>query len=161
MSLLKLYGTELKKLRLLKGLSLETVAKEVNLTPQQVARTEEGLRDISLENLKKYAELYGVNTSDITDTITTNKTPDALEGIKDLIDLFYANKSLYDKTYSITGECFGCCHFRENCGYYTDCANASEEEAFIEHCVGCCCGDGAECNLGEGCNNYEETPVMG
>ncbi len=161
MSLLKTYGTELKKLRILKGLSLESVAQELNLTPQQVQRTEEGLRDISLENLKKYAELYGINTSDITDTIATNKTLDALNDVKELIDLFYANKSLYDKTYSVAGECFGCCHFRENCGYYADSISTSEEEAFVEHCVGCCCGDGTTCNLGEGCTNYEESPVLG
>lgn len=161
MSLLKIYGTELKKLRILKNMSLESVAKYLNITPQQVQRTEEGLRDISLENLKKYAELYGVDTSDVTDTIATNKTPDTLNDIKELIDLFYANRSLYDKTCGVAGECFGCCHFREDCGYYADNISISEEEAFIEHCVGCCCGDGAECNLGEGCTNYEESPVMG
>ena len=88
MSLLKVYGAELKRLRESKGMSLETVAEKLNLVPQQVQRTEEGLSDISLDNLSKYAELYGVNTTDITDTVTSNEIPDSLEAVKGLIELF-------------------------------------------------------------------------
>lgn len=98
MSLLKAYGEELKRLRIKKGLSLDDVAQRLDLEPQQVQRTEEGLRDISLDNLQKYAELYGVNTADVTDTVTTNEIPDSLEEVKGLIELFYTNKKLYDKT---------------------------------------------------------------
>ena len=39
----------------------------------------------------------------------------------------------------------------------------SEEEIFEAHCVGCACGDGYDCNRGNGCNNYEDgtEPLLG
>ena len=57
--------------------------------------------------------------------------------------------------------CKGCCH-KESCGYIDeDFATLSEIELFKKHCVGCCCGDGAECNMNIGCDNYETEPIMG
>ena len=57
--------------------------------------------------------------------------------------------------------CNGCAH-QYSCGYF-DCNNydLTEEERFIEHCLGCCCGDGLECNKaeGHGCWNWEDTLV--
>ena len=64
----------------------------------------------------------------------------------------------------ITG-CDGCVH-QNGCGYF-DCEdyNLTEEERFIEHCIGCCCGDGLECNKaqGDGCTNWEDSsePLLG
>ena len=63
--------------------------------------------------------------------------------------------------------CEGCIHY-SFCGYFDlyD-GKMTEEERFKEHCVGCCCGDGAECNKhnGEGykCTNWEDgsEPLMG
>ena len=58
--------------------------------------------------------------------------------------------------------CDSCIHY-EGCGYF-DCNNhnLTEEERFIEHCVGCCCGDGLECNRaqGDGCANFEDKPKL-
>ena len=108
MSLLKIYGAELKKLREAKGYSLEYVAEHLNLEPQQIQRTEEGLRDISMENIQKYAELYGVTSDDVfkSDYINVNST-DAeyvkllserfLGPVADLVTLFYANRALAEK----------------------------------------------------------------
>jgi hypothetical protein len=63
------------------------------------------------------------------------------------------------------GKCESCIH-HDTCGYFDfDNSNLTEEEAFAEHCVGCCCGDGAECNRdsGYGCTNWEDgsKPLMG
>ena len=54
--------------------------------------------------------------------------------------------------------CDSCTHY-EGCGYFDrNNHNLTEEERFIEHCVGCCCGDGLECNRaqGNGCSNWED-----
>ena len=63
-------------------------------------------------------------------------------------------------------ECEGCIHC-DYCGYF-DFYNSglTEEERFIEHCVGCC-GDGFKCNKhsddGYCCMNWEDgsEPLMG
>ena len=58
--------------------------------------------------------------------------------------------------------CEGCCHY-DGCGYFDEyAAELNEAERFEKHCVGCCCGDGYECNRDNGgCSNYETEPVMG
>lgn len=61
--------------------------------------------------------------------------------------------------------CFGCIHY-DGCGYFEPALNKphwSDEQRFQEHCVGCCCGDGCECNKDQGCDNYEDgtLPLMG
>ena len=61
--------------------------------------------------------------------------------------------------------CIGCCH-DGCCGYFSDentylLEDGGEDKAFEEFCVGCCCGDGLECNRDQGCSNYETEPIMG
>lgn len=59
--------------------------------------------------------------------------------------------------------CEGCCHY-SGCGYFNDHdVSKSDEEKFEEHCVGCCCGDGFECNRSNdaGCMNWETEVRMG
>lgn len=65
------------------------------------------------------------------------------------------------------GGCEGCIHY-DDCGWFDlGDFSQSEEERFVEHCVGCCCGDGAECNKhngnGHSCTNWEDgsEPLMG
>ena len=56
----------------------------------------------------------------------------------------------------INNECEGCIHY-DGCGYFDfDNSDLTEEERFAEHCVGCCCGDGCECNKNNGCDNWED-----
>lgn len=53
--------------------------------------------------------------------------------------------------------CKECIHYGD-CGYFDLYDNKlTEEENLIEHCVGCCCGDGGECNKSRGCWNYEDS----
>lgn len=58
----------------------------------------------------------------------------------------------------------------KECIHYNDCGfielynkTLTEEENLIEHCVGCCCGDGGECNKNNGCWNWEDgsEPILG
>lgn len=63
------------------------------------------------------------------------------------------------------GECKGCIHY-DGCGYFDSYDHTkTEEENFIENCVGCCCGDGYECNKANnyGCMNWEDgsEPLLG
>lgn len=53
--------------------------------------------------------------------------------------------------------CKECIHYGD-CGYFDLYDNKlTEEENLIEYCVGCCCGDGGECNKSRGCWNYEDS----
>lgn len=58
-----------------------------------------------------------------------------------------------------THPCVSCIHFK-GCAYFDffD-LNKTEEENAMEHCVGCCCGDGGECNKHNEklCMNYEDS----
>ena len=67
--------------------------------------------------------------------------------------------------YEVKDECEGCIH-KDGCGidiFFWQEINLSEMERFKLHCVGCCCGDGCECNKGYGCSNYEDgtKPLLG
>ena len=67
--------------------------------------------------------------------------------------------------FNIKDECEGCIH-KDGCGideFFWEETNLSEEERFVRHCVGCCCGDGCECNKSSGCSNYEDGtgPILG
>lgn len=62
-----------------------------------------------------------------------------------------------------SNKCNGCIHYN-SCGFLEfDTSGMSEEEIFIEHCVGCCCGDCLDCNKNNGCTNYEDgsEPLQG
>lgn len=57
--------------------------------------------------------------------------------------------------------CKGCCH-DGHCTYFSDPEWTQNEVAMFEkHCVGCCCGEGCECNRDNGCSNYETEPILG
>jgi len=64
--------------------------------------------------------------------------------------------------------CCDTCIHNTVCGWfelYDD--KLSDEENFIRHCCGCCCGDGSRCNRWNGtgifCSNWEDKsePLMG
>lgn len=49
------------------------------------------------------------------------------------------------------------CFYRGGCGWMLfGTPGMTEEEIFEEHCCGCPCGDGCECNRESGCGNYSE-----
>lgn len=98
MTLCKVYGAELQRLRRANGLTIEAVAEQIDLAPQQIRSIEEGSSDISLACLEAFAKVYGVKVNNITrDEIGEKIKENSLGIIADIIDLFYANKHLYDK----------------------------------------------------------------
>ena len=67
--------------------------------------------------------------------------------------------------FDMKNECDGCIH-KDDCGidaFFWDEIDVSDEERFMTHCVGCCCGDGHECNKNKShkCSNYEAEALLG
>ena len=77
------------------------------------------------------------------------------EGFHRALVVFEKSPDRVHKT-NFTNGCDGCYH-NHPCSYFEDedSTNKSEKEMIEEHCYGCCCGDGLECNKGLGCENYE------
>lgn len=88
-----------------------------------------------------------------------------IDAVKALMDAISMEEEAPAKNarWSDASPCDGCCH-KYGCGRITfDTFGMSEEEIFEQHCVGCACGDGYDCNRGNGCDNYEDgtEPLLG
>jgi len=57
----KIAGLQLKKIRLVKGLTQTKVAKAINVTFQQIQKYERGTNEIKSINLKKLSEFFNVS----------------------------------------------------------------------------------------------------
>lgn len=76
---------------------------------------------------------------------------------------YIAKKMLEQENFkdSIKDKCETCIH-KDGCGiddFFMEELDLSEEERFKKHCVGCCCGDGCECNKHSWdncCDNWED-----
>ncbi len=101
----ELLGRRIKALRCAKHLTQEQMADEIGVSRQKYARIENGTNDITLEMLSRIASILDVTVGDITKVL--EETPlvayregtenDASGKIFEMLDLFYANKHLYDK----------------------------------------------------------------
>lgn len=60
-----LVGERLRRLRRLRNLSLEVLAKEVDLSPSFISMLERGQADISLSRFVRLAEYFGVRPSEL------------------------------------------------------------------------------------------------
>ena len=69
----ELLGSRIKALRIAKNLTQEQVADQIGVSRQKYARVESGTNSITLDILSKVAEIF------------------------DMLDLFYANKHMYNK----------------------------------------------------------------
>ncbi len=58
-------GNSLRKIRELKGLKQETVAKKLGLTTNGYGKIERGESTLNLERLNQIADVFGVSTNDI------------------------------------------------------------------------------------------------
>ncbi|MCC8051738.1 MAG: helix-turn-helix domain-containing protein [Clostridiales bacterium] len=100
----ELLGSRIKALRTAKGFTQEQIAERIGVSRQKYARIENGANSITLDILSKIAEILDVTVGDITRVL--DETPviayragesASSEKIFDMLDLFYANKHMYDK----------------------------------------------------------------
>ncbi|WP_035778625.1 helix-turn-helix domain-containing protein [Butyrivibrio sp. MC2013] len=101
----ELLGSRIKALRCAKNFTQEQVADQIGVSRQKYARIENGANSITLDVLTKVASVLDVNVGDITRVL--DETPSAQyrygsedassEMIFDMLDLFYANKHMYEK----------------------------------------------------------------
>lgn len=103
-------GKRIKKIREENHLSQETVAEQLNISRQKLARIESGKNDITFSFLDAFSKIVGITVSDITGDLSSSfdaKTAfrseignknEAFAMISDMLDLFYANKHLYNRT---------------------------------------------------------------
>ncbi len=101
----ELLGSRIRALRVAKNLTQEQVADKIGVSRQKYARVESGVNSITLDILSKVSEILDVSVGDITRVLDENpvvayrvgKENSSSERIFDMIDLFYANKHMYNK----------------------------------------------------------------
>ena len=101
----EMLGSRIKALRIAKNFTQEQVAEKIGKKKKKYARIESGVNSITLDILSKIAEVLGVTVGDITRVL--DETPvvayragmedGSSKKIFDMLDLFYANKHMYEK----------------------------------------------------------------
>ena len=101
----ELLGNRIKELRSAKNFTQEQMADQIGVSRQKYARIEKGTNQITLKMLSRIARVLDVTVADITRVL--DETPmvayragtetASSKKIFDMIDLFYANKRMYDK----------------------------------------------------------------
>lgn len=101
----ELLGSRIRLLRSAKNFTQEQVADRLGMSRQKYARIENGMNSITFEVLAAVAGILDVTVGDITRVL--DETPvvayragsdnASSEKIFDMLDLFYANKHLYEK----------------------------------------------------------------
>ena len=101
----ELLGNRIKNLRNAKNFTQEQIAEKIGVSRQKYARIENGTNRITLDVLSKIAGVLDVTVGDITRVLDeepvvsyrAGEKHTSAESIFDMIDLFYANKHLYQK----------------------------------------------------------------
>lgn len=105
MGMNEVLGRRIKALRNANNLTQEQLADSIGVSRQKYARIENGTNSITLDYLSKIADRLGISVGDITKVldespVMTRKTDDveaSAADIYDMLDLFYANKHLFQK----------------------------------------------------------------
>lgn len=100
-----LLGGRIKELRIAKQLTQEQASDQIGISRQKYARIESGTNSITLEVLTQIASFLEVTVGDITKVLDEEPvmayrigdSSASSQKILDMLDLFYANKHLYDK----------------------------------------------------------------
>lgn len=101
----ELLGSRIKDLRVAKDFTQEYVAEQIGVSRQKYARIENGANSITLDILSKLSKVFGVAVRDITKVLDeapeiayrSGAENDSTDKIFDMLDLFYANKSMYER----------------------------------------------------------------
>lgn len=108
----ELLGGRIKALRNAKNFTQEQVADQIGVSRQKYARIENGTNNITLDILSKIAKALDVSVGDITRIL--DETPviayragennESSKKIFDMLDLFFANKHMYDRLQNNVGD---------------------------------------------------------
>lgn len=98
-------GKQIKIYRSVQNYTQEQMAERLGISRQRYARIENGATSITFDILSKIADILDVKVSDITKVLDAkpaleyrrNGESVSSEKIMDMLDLFYANKHLYDR----------------------------------------------------------------
>lgn len=102
----KTIGKRIREIREGKGFTQEAVASALEISRQKLARMEKGENDISYDAILKLASFFDVDPIEITKVVETEtheafrlggSTGGNFSQIEDIIDMFFANKSLYTR----------------------------------------------------------------
>lgn len=104
-------GKKLKKLRTNRGMTQDMVAKILHTTRQRYARMENGQADISYQDIRMLAELFGISTSELAAEGSQEKIRgmmmrqepkllqiEGMEKLLSLLDIFEEQERIYGKT---------------------------------------------------------------
>lgn len=108
----ELLGGRIKALRNAKNFTQEQIADQIGVSRQKYARIENGTNNITLDILSKIAKALDVSVGDITRIL--DETPviayrageknESSKKIFDMLDLFFANKHMYDRLQNNVGD---------------------------------------------------------
>lgn len=104
----EILGSRIRVIRESLNMTQENVAEKLNMSRQRYARIEKGICDISYDFILKVSAVLGVESGEITSAVNnleTRKveyrnptgTQPTFDTVSDMLDLFYANKKLFDK----------------------------------------------------------------
>lgn len=101
----KILGNRIRVLRSAKNITQEQIADQIGVSRQKYARIENGVNSITLDILSKVAEALNVTVGDITRVLDetpaiayrTGEEKESSQKIFEMLDLFYANKYVYEK----------------------------------------------------------------
>ena len=101
----EILGSRIKELRSAKNFTQEQIADKIGISRQKYARIESGINSITLDVLSKVAKVLDVSIGDITRVLDevpvvayrTGEKSGSSKKIFDMLDLFYANKHMYEK----------------------------------------------------------------
>lgn len=105
MNMNELLGNRIRTIRNAKNFTQEQVAEKIGISRQKYARIESGNNNITLEVLAHISLVLDVTVADITRVLDeepmvayrVNDENSSSQKIFDMIDLFYANKRLYNR----------------------------------------------------------------
>lgn len=101
-------GSRIRILRESSNMTQENVAEKLSMSRQRYARIEKGISDISYDFILKVSTVLGVDQDEITSAVNSREprkveyrnpagTQPTFDTVSDMLDLFYANKRLFDK----------------------------------------------------------------
>lgn len=101
----EILGERIKSIRLARNLTQEQVADQVGISRQRYARIEKGVISITLDILSKISEVLDVTVGDITKVLDvtpsvayrSGESHSSSKEIFEMLDLFYANKHMYNR----------------------------------------------------------------